>query len=231
MRNHEDHGPLARACALLLAGLAEADVAVRVEHPAAAVGVQSGAFGGPWVAVWPYAVLPEALPARPGDPLRLRVRFLLHADGPDATAIEALDRVLTAGVPYLLAEPVPDTLWPALGARLRAALLCEVAVQVTTAAPVTARVTQPVRLDSVSLRRLVGRVQTPAGVALVGMRVAAEDGTSAASTDTRGRFELPVLADRPVHLAVSGRGLLLTAEVPAVSAEPVVITCEIQEVP
>ncbi|GAA1651925.1 hypothetical protein [Catellatospora bangladeshensis] len=230
MRNHEDHGPLARACALLLGGLAGAGVPVRVEHPAAAVGVQSGAFGGPWLAVWPYAVLPEALPVRPGDPLRLRVRFLLHADGPDATAIEALDRVLMAGVPYLLAEPVPDTLWPALGARLRAALLCEVAVQVTNPAPAAPRVTQPARLDAVSLRRLAGRVQTPAGIALVGMRVAAEDGTAAAYTDTRGRFELPVVDGRPVRLAVSGRGLLLTAEVPAASAEPVVITCEIQEV-
>jgi hypothetical protein len=230
MRNHSDHGPLARASSLLLASLAEADVAVRVEHPAATAGVQSGAFGGPWLAVWPYAVLPEALPARPGDPLRLRVRFLLHADGPDSTAIEALDRVLLAGVPYLLAEAVPDTLWAALGARLRAALLCEVAVQVANPAPRTPRVTQPNRLDTVALRRLSGRVQTPGGVALVGMRVSAEDGTTAAYTDTRGRFELPVLADRPVRLAVSGRGLLLTAEVAAVSAEPVVITCEIQEV-
>ncbi|MFC7243133.1 hypothetical protein ACFQO7_11665 [Catellatospora aurea] len=230
MRYHEDHGPLARASALLLASLAEVDVAVRVEHPAAATGVQSGAFGGPWVAVWPYAVLPETLPARSGDPLRLRVRFLLHADGPEATAIEALDRILTGGVPYLLAEPVPDTLWTALGARLRVALLCEVAVHVTTAAPHIPRVTQPGRLDTVSLRRLTGRVQTPGGVALVGMRVSAADGTAASYTDTRGHFELPVAADRPVRLSVAGRGLLLSAEVAAVSAEPVVITCEIQEV-
>ncbi|GAA2358949.1 hypothetical protein Cme02nite_35250 [Catellatospora methionotrophica] len=230
MRHHEDHGPLARASALLLASLAEVDVAVRIEHPAASVGVQSGAFGGPWVAAWPYAVLPETLPARPGDPLRLRVRFLLHADGPDSTAIEALDRILTGGVPYLLAEPVPDTLWTALGARLRIALLCEVAVQVATVAPRVPRVTQPPRLDTVALRRLAGRVQTPGGVALVGMRISAEDGTAAAYTDIRGRFELPVVADRPQRLLVSGRGLLLTAEVAAVTAEPVVITCEIQEV-
>ncbi|MFD0592186.1 hypothetical protein ACFQZ4_06125 [Catellatospora coxensis] len=67
-------------------------------------------------------------------------------------------------------------------------------------------------------------------MALVGMRVSAADGTAASYTDTRGHFELPVAADRPVRLSVAGRGLLLSAEVAAVSAEPVVITCEIQEV-
>lgn len=232
MRNTEGPGPLARASALLLASLAEVDVPVRIEHPAAATGVQSGMFGGPWLAVWPYAVLPESLPARAGDPLRLRVRFLLHADGPDSTAIEALDRVLTGGrVPYLLAEPVPDSLWPALGARLRVALLCEVAVQVATAAPVIPRVTELPQLDTVSIGRLVGTVVTPGGVPLAGMRVAVEDGTATTYTDTRGRFVLPgVAADRPLHLLVTGRGLQLTAVVAAVPAEPVVITCETQEV-
>ncbi|MDI1463775.1 carboxypeptidase-like regulatory domain-containing protein [Catellatospora sp. KI3] len=231
MRYTQEPGPLARASALLLASLAEVDVAVQVEHPGAVQGVQAGAYGGPWLAVWPYAVLPESLPARAGDPLRLRVRFLLHADGPGTTPVEVLDRVLTAGVPYLLAEAVPDSLWPALGARLRMALLCEVPVQQATAAPYVPRVTQPPRLETTSLRSLSGRVVTVDGVPLARMRVAVADQTAAAYTDNSGHFTLPaVAADRPLRLLVTGRGLQLSAEVAAVSADPVVITCEILEV-
>ena len=78
----------------------------------------------------------------------------------------------------------------------------------------------------------------PRSVPLAGMRVAAADGTTATSTDSRGRFVLPgVAADRPVRLHVTGRGRSFAAELPPMAAPPdaaaatetIVITCDLEE--
>jgi hypothetical protein len=95
-------------------------------------------------------------------------------------------------------------------------------------APVAPRVTQLPQLATVAIGTLTGSVVTPGGVPLAGMRVAVSDGTTATTTDTRGRFALAgVTADQPLTLLVTGRGLHLSAHVTGASGEPVVITCEI----
>ncbi|MBB5872951.1 hypothetical protein F4553_006385 [Allocatelliglobosispora scoriae] len=225
MPNEENTGALARGTAMLLASLAETGVPAELAHPQSTV--DSARLG-----VWPVAVLPETMPAQVGAALRLRVRYLVFAQIPEAgsiaEAMDVLDRVLVVGQPYLIPDQVPDDLWQALATPHRLGLLFDVPIQVAPAAPSGPRVTSLPQLATVSLGRLAGRVVTPGGVPLAGMRVAAHDGTATTHTDTRGHFTLTgVIADQPLTLLVTGRGLRLTAEVAAVSAEPVVITCEI----
>ena len=121
-----------------------------------------------------------------------------------------------------------SSLWQAIGVRQRLGLLFDVPVQFARPVATAPRVTSLPNLVSVSLRQVSGRIVTPGGVPLAGMRVAVADGTTATHSDTHGHFVLSgVNADQPLRLHVTGRGLRLAAEVAAVSAEPVVITCEI----
>ena len=226
MLHEENTGALARGTAMLLASLADSGVPAELAHPQSAAQT-------PRLGVWPVAVLPETMPAQVGAPLRLRVRYLVFAlipaDGPITAAMDVLDRVLVVGQPYLIPDQVPDELWQSLATPHRLGLLFDVPVQVAPAAPSVPRVTSLPQLATVSLGRLAGRVVTPGGVPLAGMRVTVHDGTATTRTDTRGHFTLAgVIADQPLTLLVTGRGLRLIAEVAAVSAEPVVITCDIQ---
>lgn len=220
MRHESGEGPLGQATARLLERLGVAEVPVVVGHPA-------GAGDPARLVVWPVTVVPEALPAQ-GTPLRMRVRFLLCASDAASPALELLDRILLTDQPYLVPDEVPESLWNAIGARHRIGLLFDVPVQVARPVAVAPRVTALPSVVGVSVREVAGKVVTITGVPLAGMRVAVADGTSATHTDTRGRFTLPgVVVDQPLRLLVTGRGLRLSAEVGAVTAEPVVITCEI----
>ena len=218
-------GPLAGATAMLLAQLECEDLAIELRRP-------SDVDTGEGVAVWPVSLLPETLPGKGGggSPLRLRVRFLVYAGGRTTSpGLDLLDRVLIKEQPYLVPVEVPDSLWQAIGARQRPALLFDVPVHVAWPGDPAPRVTALPRIVAASLRDVSGVVVAPGGVPLVGMRVAVSDGTATAHTDGQGRFTLPgVLAGQPLRLVVTGRGLRLHATVGEDSnGEPVVITCEI----
>jgi hypothetical protein len=222
MPHHDEHtGPLARAHAVLLEQLAAAGAPVEMspaQHP------QDRAR----LTVWPVALLPESVPAQGGSPHRMRVRYLVAVDGPPVAALALWDRLLTEEQPFLVPEEVSSSLWQAIGVRQRLGLFFDVPVQFARPIATAPRVTSLPGLVSVSLRQVSGRVVTSGGVPLAGMRVAVTDGTAATHSDTNGHFVLSgVNADQPLRLHVTGRGLRLAAEVAAVSAEPVVITCEI----
>lgn len=214
--------PLTRATERLFERLSAAGVPVRLEHPA-----DAGEVAG--LVVCPIALVPEAMPAGNGTPLRIRVRYLVCANGSAAAALDLLDRVLTTEQPYLVPDEVPESVWQTVGARHRVGLLFEVPVNVSWPRETAPRVTALPRIVGVSLRDVSGRVVAPGGVPLAGMRVAAADGTASTHTDVHGHFTLPgVQADQPLRLLVTGRGLRLAAEVAAVTTEPVLITCEVQ---
>jgi hypothetical protein len=194
--------------------------------------------------VWPLALLPEQgmVGGQVRGALRLRARFLVTAHGPLPASIALLDRVLVreaaAHPAYLAAEQVPTSLWRDLGLRPALGLLFELPVQVARPAVATPLVRGLPRVEVVGLRAVTGRVVGPRSVPLAGMRVAAADGTTATSTDSRGRFVLPgVAADRPVRLHVTGRGRSFAAELPPMAAPPdaaaatetIVITCDLEE--
>ncbi|GIH02122.1 hypothetical protein Rhe02_01890 [Rhizocola hellebori] len=217
----EHTGPLVSANAALLHQLAAAGVAVEMSPPPESQDRLR-------LMVWPVALLPEDVPAQAGNPLRLRVRYVVAVGGPAEAALALWDRLLETEQPYLVPEKVSSSLWQAIGVGQRLGLLFEVPVQFARPVTTAPRVTSLPSLVSISLRRVHGRVVTSGGVPLAGMRVAAADGTSVTHSDTNGHFVLSgVQADQPLRLNVTGRGLRLAAEVAAVSAEPVVITCEI----
>lgn len=223
--HEQGNGPLARATAQLLAQLRAADVPMRLEHPAAAEEPDGEPAG---LVVWPVALLPETLPTQNGTPLRMRVRYLVCGSGSSLAALDLLDRVLTTEQPYLVPVEVPESLWRAIEATHRIGLLFDVPVHASWPRATAPRVTSLPSFVAASLRDVAGRVVAPGGVPLAGMRVAVADGTAATHTDVNGRFTLPsVIADQPLRLLVTGRGLRLSAEVVAVTAEPVLITCEI----
>jgi len=221
----EQAGPLARAHAYVLERLATAGAPVEISpRPDPQERLR--------VMVWPVALRPETLAAQRGDQLRLQVRYLVAVDGPAPAALALWDRLLQTEQPYLVPEEVSSLLWQTIGVPQRLGLLLEVPVQYTRPVTTAPRVTALPRLVSISMREVSGRVVTPGGVPLAGMRVAVADGTTATHTDTNGHFVLSgVNADQPMRLVVAGRGLRLTAEVAAVfgdgAAEPIVITCEI----
>lgn len=211
-------GPIARANATLLAQLAKAGAPVDLCPP-------SDPQETLRLNVWPVAFQPETFPA---SPLQMRVRYLVVAVGPHRDVLALWDRLLQTEQPFLVPEEVPARLWQQLGARPGLGLFFEVPVQFSRPQTASPRVTAPPRLVPVRLREVSGRVLTPGGVPLSGMRVSAADGTSSAHTDTKGRFVLPgVNAEQPARLTIEGRGLRLSADVAAADAEPVVITCEI----
>jgi hypothetical protein len=187
--------------------------------------------------IWPLALLTEPTRAAlgTGDPLRLRVRYLVVADGP--TSLDVLDRALLAVLGrngmLVVPEAVPLDTWRALGAVPQAALLIDVPAQLKPAAdtPAPTRVLSSLRLDTVSLRPLHGQVVGDQGVPLAGVRIEATGTGRAAYTDARGGFTLAGLPDRELaRLVLFLRDRQLTVDVDPTSTEPVLIHCNLKEV-
>ncbi|WP_117212441.1 carboxypeptidase-like regulatory domain-containing protein [Allorhizocola rhizosphaerae] len=223
MREPNPTGALVRAAENLLSRLTAAGVPARLQRP-------SDADTGGFVGAWPVSLLPEALPGKGGGgPLRLRLRFLVYAaGGGEWSGLDLLDRIFHEEPLYLVPEGVPDSLWRAIGAKLRPALFFDVPVHVSWPEESAPRVTSLPRIVAATLRDVSGTVVAPGGVPLVGMRVAVADGTATTHTDGQGRFTLPgVLSGQPVRLVVTGRGLHFHADVDFADGEPVVITCQI----
>ena len=219
------HGPLGQAAQRLLECLAAAGVTARLGGHAV-----DGADG---VSVHPIAIVPEALPGKGDQPLRMRLRCLVVAGGPASAALEVLDRILQIQQPYLVPEEPPTELWKDLGLKPQPGLLFDVPVQFARTEPLAPRVTGEPQWETISLGTVAGRVVTSGGTPLAGMRISTVDGLVTTHTDPRGNFTLrgvpvPLSTSDPIRLVVAGRGLRFTASVTDFF-EPVVINCEIQE--
>jgi hypothetical protein len=187
------------------------------------------------ICVWPLALLPErdgrgvTAPA----PVRLRVRFVVVADGPVEATLSIVDCLLwTIARPdgyQPVPEPVDPVLWQALGVAPRPALLFDVPLRLDPPAPAAVPLARRLRVDGGPLLRLRGRVVGPDGTGLPGMRVSTGD--TSTRTDAHGDFVLSgVAGDTATVLQLAGHGQHLRAEIPAGSTDAVVVHCDIEEV-
>ncbi|MDG4757798.1 carboxypeptidase regulatory-like domain-containing protein [Micromonospora sp. WMMD710] len=189
---------------------------------------------GDGLTLWPMDLRPARQTRSSGavrEPYRFTIRYLLCVTGP--AGLDRLDRVLTAATsdgsyPVVL-EAGDPTLWTALGAAPRPALLIDVPAQVDHPTPAAPPVLRPLRLHQLAVRSLAGRVVGPEDQPLAAMRVELPGSPSATHTDPDGRFLIVGVPHDPEHpapvrLRLTGRGLVLTADVDA-DEDDIVIVC------
>lgn len=228
----EDAGPIATATASLREWLSRSGVPVRLAPPGA-----GGDAAAPGVCLWPLAVLPEQATRRPQgrDPLRLRVRYLIHTGGADPTddaVTEEFDRILTSlpdSTVHLVLDPVTLDTWRGFGVSPQLGLYLDVVTQASAPSPAPPRVRAAMRLSTEPLARVHGMVLGPGGVPVPGMRVVEQQTGAATYTGNRGEFAFPAVpAGGPTRLRLSGRGQHLVAEVAEQSDEPIIIHCDLE---
>ncbi|MET7708622.1 carboxypeptidase regulatory-like domain-containing protein [Micromonospora sp. NPDC005413] len=184
--------------------------------------------------LWPLELRPARQTRSSGavrEPYRFTVRYLLCVTGP--AGLPRLDRVLTAATsdgsyPVVL-EAGDAPLWTAFGATPRPALLIDVPAQVDHPTPAAPPVLQPLRLRQLEVRTLTGRVVGTEDQPLAAMRIELPGTGSATRTDTDGRFLIVGVPHDPEHpspvrLRLTGRGLVLTADVDP-AEDDIVIVC------
>ncbi|PWR13937.1 carboxypeptidase regulatory-like domain-containing protein [Micromonospora acroterricola] len=184
--------------------------------------------------LWPLELRPARQTRSSGavrEPYRFTVRYLLCVTGP--AGLPRLDRVLTAATgdaryPVVL-EAGEAPLWSAFGTAPRPALLIDVPAQVDHPTPAAPPVLRPLRLRQLGLRTLAGRVVGPEDQPLAAMRVELPGTASATRTGTDGRFLIVGVPHDPEHpgpvrLRLTGRGLVLTADVDPADPD-IVIVC------
>lgn len=184
--------------------------------------------------LWPLELRPARQTRSSGavrEPYRFTVRYLLCVTGP--AGLPRLDRVLTAATsdgsyPVVL-EAGDAPLWTAFGATPRPALLIDVPAQVDHPTPAAPPVLRPLRLRQLEVRTLTGRVVGTEDQPLAAMRIELPGTGSATRTDTDGRFLIVGVPHDPEHpspvrLRLTGRGLVLTADVDA-GEDDIVIVC------
>ena len=184
--------------------------------------------------LWPLELRPARQTRSSGavrEPYRFTVRYLLCVTGP--AGLPRLDRVLTAATsdgsyPVVLEAGDPP-LWTAFGTAPRPALLIDVAAQVDHPTPAAPPVLQPLRLRQLGVRsprRPGGRPRGPTTGGDAGRaarhRVRHPHRPRRPVPDRR-RPARP-RAPGPVRLRLTGRGLVLTADVDPTEAD-IVIVC------
>jgi hypothetical protein len=186
--------------------------------------------------LWPLELRPERQTngADHEAPYTFRVRHLLApADPPSKPASSRLlDAVLVAAVragePAIALDPPDPRMWLALGAEPRPALLVDVPARVDRQPVRAPLVLHPLRLGTLEMRPLDGRVLGPGERPVPGMRV--EAGRAATYTDADGWFHLAAVPRHGrVHLRLEGRGRALTARLEPDFAEPLTIHCNFEE--
>ncbi|MFH8251388.1 carboxypeptidase-like regulatory domain-containing protein [Microbacterium sp. B2969] len=113
-------------------------------------------------------------------------------------------------------------LWQALQHPPAPAFILRVPVRRLIERPATPLVREPLRTTMVQPRIVVGRVVASDGTPLSAARVAVADvGSIAVSSDSRGRFRLPVslAPDVPLALRISARGTSVTLALDAPSVD------------
>ena len=224
----DGRGPIATATAELAAWLAGAAGEPVPIGPPRTDGDAAG------LTLWPLELRPARQTRSSGavrEPYRFTIRYLLSVTGP--AALDHLDRVLTAATsdgsyPVVLEAGDPP-LWAAFGTAPRPAMLIDVAAQVDHPTPAAPPVLQPLRLRQLDVRSLSGRVVGPQEQPLAAMRVELPGTGSATRTDTEGRFLIVGVPHDPEHpspvrLRLTGRGLVLTADVDP-AEDDIVIVC------
>ncbi|NJC12383.1 hypothetical protein F4558_002209 [Micromonospora profundi] len=224
----DGRGPIATATAELAAWLAGAAGEPVPIGPPRTDGDAAG------LTLWPLELRPARQTRSSGavrEPYRFTIRYLLSVTGP--AGLDHLDRVLTAatsdGSYPIVLEAGDAPLWSAFGVAPRPALLFDVPAQVDHPTPAAPPVLQPLRLRQLEVRTLTGRVVGPDDQPLAAMRVELPATASAARTGPDGRFLIvgvPHDPDNPgpVRLRLSGRGLVLTADVDP-GEDDIVIVC------
>ncbi|MEU7780763.1 carboxypeptidase-like regulatory domain-containing protein [Micromonospora parva] len=221
-------GPIETATAELVAWVTSA------AGEAVPVGPPRACDDADGLTLWPLDLRPARQTRSSGavrEPYRFTVRHLLCVTGP--AGLPRLDRVLTAATsdgryPVVL-EAGDAPLWTAFGAAPRPALLIDVAAQVDHPTPAAPPVRQPLRLRQLDVRSLRGRVVGPEHQPLAAMRVELPGTGSVTRTDPQGRFLIAGVPHDPEHpgpvrLRLTGRGLVLTADVDA-GEDDIVIVC------
>ena len=120
------------------------------------------------------------------------------------------------------ASAPPIELWAALGRAPAPAFTLQVPVRRLIERPPTPLVREPLRVTTAHQRVVVGRVVASDGRPLSATRVALADaGSTAVTTDHRGRFRLSVatVPDAPLTLTIEGRGTSITLAVDAPSVD------------
>lgn len=221
-------GPVTRSMDTLAGWLSTVDSTVRFGPP-------DDAAAGTGLCAWPVDLLREQEVRSSAGPrqLRLRVRYLVTAEGSGEQVARLLDPVVAAAVDptrvTVTFEPVPAELWLALGARPRPALLVDVPVRVDRPAAAVPHVTAPLRLETVVARTLRGTVLGPGDVPVPGMRVEAPAAGAGTYTDAAGAFGFGGLPPGELRLVLVGRGRYFHTDVTAAAGEPVVIRCDFEE--
>jgi len=228
-------GPFSRTMTSLADWLSTVDASVRFAPPGDPIHDDGETSTGAALCAWPIDLLPEQTPRTSSgpQPYKVKVRYLVTADGPGEQLARLLDPVLTAAasateVSVVLA-PVPADLWLAFGARPRAALFVDVPARVSRTAPVIPSVKSPLRLQTLPTRGMRGTVLGPGGEPVPGMRVEAPAVGTGTYTDSSGGFTFAGLPPGDLRLVLVGRGRYFHADVTAPAGEPVVIRCDFEE--
>lgn len=176
----------------------------------------------PRILLYPLALLPTPAIARPergSTTAQVELHVLLTAVGgdPQERACLATDlalHVLTSGRWTPRSEQPASETWAALGLPPRPALTLEVRVRRTLAAAPAPPVLEPLRLDSVPIRALNGRVVAANGVPLAAAVVSLEPTGPTVTSDHRGRFTVTSGTPSPVRVTVLARGLRRSLTLP-----------------
>jgi len=159
-------------------------------------------------------------PSRGGGPsgrvvtsAEVTMRVLLTSRGGTTTeraclVTELALRLIAAGRWTLDADGPPPELWPSLGLTPRPGLLLELKVRRLLDRAPAPPVRHPIRLGSMPIRELTGRVIAPDGTPISAAVVAVLPDGPRATTDHRGRFALSVaVPETGLQARVRARGL------------------------
>jgi hypothetical protein len=222
-------GPVTRSMDTLVSWLSTVDSTVRFGPP------DDAAADSSRLCAWPIDLLREQEVRSSAGPrqLRLRVRYLVTAEGSGEQVARLLDPVVSAAVDPIgvtvTFEAVPAELWSALGTRPRLALLVDVPVLLDRPATAAPLVTGPLRLETAVARTVRGTVLGPGDIPLPGMRVEAPAVGAGTYTDTAGVFRFGGLPPGELRLVLVGRGRYFHTDVTPATGEPVVIRCDFEE--
>jgi hypothetical protein len=191
---------------------------------------------GQSISLYLWALAPafaSALPAAGGrrPPLQIELRYLVTtwADDPQR-AHQMLGDLVFAALDNSQFEvdlgPLPSETWLAFGVAPRPAFVLRVPVRLER--PETDKfVRAPLVMRAAPMTALHGRVVTPDGLPLPGLRVVVPSLQLSSLTDAQGEFRFPAVPiDSPIrqlHISGKGRDLDFTLEAPASADEPIVI--------
>lgn len=129
-------------------------------------------------------------------------------------------------------EPLPDSIWPALGATPRPHFVMRVPVSRERAQPETKLVRKPLVVHATRLSRLEGRIIGPDDIPVPDAYIELPSLRRFTRSDPSGHFEFDAIpSDPPVkelHIRAKGRDFALAGD-PSLDGHPVVIRLDLVE--